>query len=412
MVFNQSDAARPTLQRFQRIALIVGIVASVLGVVGYFLSGAQFFYSYIFSYFFWMVFALGGLLVLLIESVTDGVWGLMIRRQLESAAMTLPLMALLFIPILIGMGDLYPWTDPALVAENKIVALKAPYLNTPFFIIRAVIYFVLWIGLAYLLYRLSNERDRTGNPDIRGRMRSIAGPGIVVFMLTWMMAATDWGMSLEPEWFSSMYPVTFVAGMLVSTFAFNIIVLSMLSSRGLLPFKIPVDRLHDLGKFQFAFIVVWTYINFSQFLIIWSANIPEETFWYGYRFQHGWEVPALMLLFGHFFVPFFLLLSRYAKRNIKILTGITVYIIAIELVFVFWTIMPAFFHKGFHIHWLDFVVLIGMGGLWLAMFARNLASRPLLPTNDARLPLLAEQQHDRHGHGHSHGHQDAPAAGH
>ncbi|HMP40806.1 MAG TPA: hypothetical protein PKA05_10535 [Roseiflexaceae bacterium] len=409
MVFNQSDAVRLTLQRFQRIALIVGVAALLLGIVGWFMSGSQFFYSYLFAYFFWMLFAMGGLLVLMIESVTDGVWGLMLRRHLESAAMTLPLMALLFVPIIVGMGDLYIWTHPEEVAANYVIARKEPYLNTPFFLVRAVIYFVVWIGLAYMLYRVSNERDRTGNLELRARMRSIAGPGIVALALTRMLAATDWGMSAEPEWFSSMYPVTFIAGMLVTTFAFAIIVMTILSKRNMLPYAIPVDRLHDLGKFMFAFIVVWAYINFSQYLIIWSGNIPEETFWYGHRLEHGWEVPALMLLFGHFFVPFFLLLSRHAKRNINFLSIMAAYMIGIELVFVFWTIMPSFYPDGFHIHWLDVVMLVALGGLWLGVYARNLASRSLLPLHDGRLELLAQQQQSRHGHG---GHKDPAAAGH
>jgi hypothetical protein len=400
MVSELSDAARGTLQRIQRIALIVGGVAALLAVIGGVVSGAQFFHSYLFAYFFWMVLALGALLVLMIESVTDGVWGLMLRRHLESAALTLPLMALLFIPVIIGMGALYPWMDPKIVAKYEVIALKTPFLNQTGFILRSVIYFVLWIGLALLLYRTSNERDRTGDARLRDRMRTIAGPGIVVLALSWMLAATDWGMSLEPEWFSSMYPVAFVAGMLVSTFAFSILVMWFLSSRGLLPYTIPVDRLHDLGKFQFAFIVVWTYLNFSQFLIIWSGNIPEETFWYAYRFKGGWEVVALMLFFGHFFVPFFLLLSRHAKRNITFLTAVAAYIIGIEVVFVFWTIMPAFHHEtGFHIHWLDPLALVAIGGLWLALYLRNLASRSLLPKHDHRLALLEQQQHAGHGHG-------------
>jgi hypothetical protein len=404
MIANQSDALRPALERVQRIALIVGAVALVLTAVGYFLTGPQFFHSYLFAYFFWIALSIGGLFLLMLNHLTEGVWGLMLRRSLESAALTIPVMGLLFLPLLLGFGALYPWTNPEVVAEDYVVALKTPYLNIPFWIGRAVLYFALWTGAAYLLNRWSDEQDRAGqSPGLLARFKNLSGPGLVFVVLTWTLAATDWGMSTEPTWFSSMYPVTFLASMLILTFAFNILVLNFLASRKLLPYNIPVDRLHDLGKFLFAFTVVWTYVNFSEYLIIWSGNIPEETTWHGHRTQGGWEYLATALIFGHFFIPFFLMLSRFTKRNIGYLSAIAVYMVAIELVWYFWKIIPAFYPDGFHFSWTDVTALLGIGGIWLGAYAYFLKRRPLLPPNDPRMELLNRQQAQGHVHGHGHG---------
>jgi hypothetical protein len=206
MIAQEPAALRPALGRFQQVALIVGSVATLLAVAGAFLGAAQFFHSYIFAYFFWFALSLGGLLVLMINHLTQGVWGLMLRRLLEAAAMTLPLMAILFLPIAIetltGTHYLFPWTNPEVVANDEVVALKTPYLNVPFFLARAVIYFVLFVGMAYLLRQWSLEEDAKGfSDDLRGRFQRLSGPGIVVLVLAWTLAATDWGMSLEPEWF-------------------------------------------------------------------------------------------------------------------------------------------------------------------------------------------------------------------
>lgn len=404
MISTQPSELRPALERFQRMALIVGGVFLALTVVGYFVSGApQFFHSYIFAFFFWMALGLGGLLLLMINHLTEGVWGLMIRRSLESAALTIPVMAALFVPIVVGMGILYPWMDPHVLEEEYVVALKTPYLNAPFWLGRAVIYFALWIGAALLFDRWAGEQDSAGHSEgLRNRFHRLAGPGILALVLSWTLAATDWGMSLEPAWFSSMYPVTFIASMLILTFAFNIIVLNVLSGRKLLPYNIPADRLHDMGKFLFAFTVVWSYVNFSEYLIIWSGNIPEETFWFGHRTQGGWEILATSLIFGHFFLPFFLLLSRFTKRNIGVLTAIAVYMVVIELVWYFWKVMPAFHPEAFHFSWTDATALFGLGGIWLGAWAFFLKRRPLLPPNDPRMELLRRQQHEGHGHGHGH----------
>ncbi|GAB4111601.1 MAG: hypothetical protein Fur005_07470 [Roseiflexaceae bacterium] len=406
-MLTQTENWRPTLDRFQRMALIVGGVGAAICVVGALLGPAQFFHSFIFAFFFWMTVTIGASIVLMIQHLTGGVWGLMLRRMLEAAIANMPLMLGAFAVIVLGMGYLYEWSHPEAVAESEILQLKAPYLNTPFFIIRGVIYFAVFILIGTILNRWSLQQDALKSKEeavaLSHRMARLAGPGIPIFVLLWTLAATDWGMSLEPEWFSSMYPVTFIAEGLLATFAWSILGLSLMNSRKMLPYNVPVDRLHDLGKFMFGFTVVWTYINFSQFLIIWSGNIPEETPWYVHRFENGWQVLALMLMIGHFFIPFFALLSRHPKRSFTTVTPIAVFIIFIQAVFVFWSVTPSLYPDGFHIHWLDIVSLVALGGLWLGLWARTLKQRPLLPPNDPRMVELEKQAAGGHGHGHDHG---------
>jgi hypothetical protein len=407
-VLTQTENWRPMLDRFQRTALIVGVVGCVLLGVGAFLGPAQFFQSLIFAFFFWMTLTIGSSILLMIQHLTGGVWGLMLRRMLESSIMTLPLLLVVFLVLLLGMGDLYEWSHPEAVAADKILQLKAPYLNVPGFIGRGLLYFGVFILIGYLLNRWSTEQDTNPDSKIADRLRTLSGPGIPVFVLLWTLAATEWGMSLEPHWFSSMYPVTFIVEGFLATFAWGIIALTIMRGKQMLPYNVPTDRLHDLGKFMFAFTVLWTYINFSQFLIIWGGNIPEETPWYYHRFNGGWQILALGLMFGHFFLPFFALMSRHVKRNFRAVSFIAGYIVFIQIVFVFWTIIPAFHADGFHISLLDPLALIGVGGLWMALWARNLKQRPLLPPNDHRIPQLEKQAAG--GHGHGHGHTEAKAA--
>jgi hypothetical protein len=407
-VLTQTENWRPALDRFQRTSLIVGVVGSVLLGAGALLGPAQFFQSLLFAFFFWMTLTIGASILLMIQHLTGGVWGLMLRRMLESAIMTLPLMVVVFIVLMLGNGFLYEWAHPEVVAADKVLQLKSPYLNVPGVIGRGLLYFGVFILIGYLLNRWSSEQDKNPSEQLNTRMRTLAGPGIPIFVLLWTLAATEWGMSLEPHWFSSMYPVTFIVEGFLATFAWGIIALTVMRAKNMLPYNIPTDRLHDLGKFMFAFTVLWTYINFSQYLIIWGGNIPEETPWYYHRMHGGWEVLAIGLMFGHFFLPFFALMSRHVKRNITAVSTIAVYIVFIQIVFVFWTIVPAFHHDGFSISPFDLLALVGLGGLWLALWARNLKQRPLLPPNDHRLSQLEKQA--AAGHGHGHGHSEAKAA--
>jgi hypothetical protein len=395
---NQTGAYIPTqLKRWQRPALIVGLVGLAGAVAGAVLDLQQFWLSYLLAYIFWLEIALGCLGLVMLHHLVGGRWSLSIRRLMEAGAMTLPGLALLFIPLLLGLNRLYIWTDPAHMAQSELLAHKRIYLNLPFFLGRAVIYFVVWIGLAYLLSRWSLEQDRTGEPSLSRRMQRLSGIGMILYIVTATFAAYDWLMSLEPDWFSSIYGLLFIAGQGLAALALAIIGLRLWSSREPAAGVAEATwtaHFNDLGNFILGFVMIWAYVSFSQFLIIWSANIPEEAVWYYHRSQGGWQWLGMGLILFHFGLPFVLLLSRTIKRQAQLLTILAGLIFVVRLADLIWLIVPAFYPEGFHIHWLDGAILIALGGGWITLYLRQLAGKPLLPRND---PLLQEvTKHEQH----------------
>ncbi len=372
-----------TLKAIRQTSLIVGGVGLLAGVAGAFFNPVQFWQSYLLAYMFWLQFPLGCLAILMLHHLVGGRWGLVIRRWLESSAMTLPALAVLFVPLLLGLGTLYRWTNPDTLAGSPLLQHKSLYLNLPFFMARTVAYFVIWAGLAYGLSRWSLEQDRTGEPGLAARLRRLSAVGMILYILTATFAAYDWLMSLEPEWFSSIYGVLFIVGQVLAALALAVVGLRFLSSKGR-PLATLVERsdFNDLGNFMLAFVMIWAYIAFSQFLIIWSANIPEEAVWYFHRSQGGWQWVGIALILFHFVLPFFVLLSRQAKRQAQVLSALAVLMIAMRLVDLFWLIVPAFYPTGLHLHWLDGVMPIALGGVWLAALTWQLAEKPLLPRHE------------------------------
>jgi hypothetical protein len=383
--------------RISQIAFIVGAVALALTVVGAFISSTQFFQSYLFAYMFWLGPALGSFFFLLIQNLTGGRWGLLIRRFLEGSAMTLPLLAILFIPVIVGIGSLYEWADPVKVAEDKIIQFKTPYLNVSGFIIRTVIYFALWCGVTYLLRRWSIEQDKKNDPAIASRMQAIAGPALVFHVLAITFATTDWVMSLEPHWFSTIYGVLYIVGYGLTTLAMCAILLYLFGNVAPLSSILNADVLHDIGKLMFAFTVLWAYTNFSQYVITWTGNIPEFTPWYLHRTLGGWEYIAIALMIGQFILPFFILMMRRTKRDINALAFMAAFILIMRAVDIFWFVTPAFHPEQFHINWMDITAFVGLGGLFVGMLMRNLAAVPLLPAHDERLEKAIRAAHS-HGH--------------
>ena len=386
---------------FQKRALIVGVLFLVLFIAGAVINRPQFFRSYLVAYLFWAGIAIGSLALLMLQHLTGGGWGLVIRRVLEAAARTLPLLALMFIPIIIGAHDLYPWTHDEEMAKTPALAQKARlYLNLPFFIGRAVLYFGVWSLFAYLLTKWSSEQDRTADRRYNKRMRMLSGPGIGVLVLTVTFASVDWSMSLNPEWFSTIYGLLFVAAWALSALAFVIAVMAFLGRREPLSRVMRPNHFQDLGKLMLAFVMLWAYFSFSQFLIVWSGNLPEEIQWYLPRLRGGWGAIALTVVIFHFAFPFMLLLSASLKRNAGKLMILAVLILAMRLIDFFWMVAPEFSHEGFHLSWMDVVAPIAIGGLWLAIFFWQLAKRPLMSINDPQYDeLLAQAQAPAHaGH--------------
>jgi hypothetical protein len=383
---NAADyTAPPVVGQVQRRSLVIGAAGLGLCLLGALFSPEQFFRSYLIGYLFYIGVTLGCLAIMMLQYLSGGGWGIVIRRLLESATRTLPLLAVLFMPLLFGMRHLYVWTRPEVVQQSLALQHKQPYLNVLFFIIRGVIYFAVWLILAYFFNTWSREQDRTADARITRRLQVLSGPGLVLYGLTVTFASIDWVMSIEPEWSSTIYGVLFMGGQGISAMSFIIVAVILLAGRQPMSEVFAPRHFHDLGKLLLMFTMLWAYFAFSQLLIIWSGNLPEEIPWYLRRWQGGWQLVGVMLIVFQFALPFLLLLSRDVKRNLITLGIVAVLMILMRFVDLFWLTMPDFYEGHFHIHWMDFAAPIGLGGVWLAFFSWQLKTRPLLPLNDPNL---------------------------
>ncbi|MFY9549981.1 MAG: hypothetical protein WAU32_02420 [Thermoanaerobaculia bacterium] len=369
--------------RFASRALVVGIVARAGAAVGAFANPDQFFRSYLLAFVFWNGLAVGSLAVLMLQYLTGGAWGIAIRRALEAATRTLLLTALAFVPIALGMDRLYEWTHAEEVAHDPSLKQKAFYLNPPFFLVRTAVAFGAWLLIAYFLNKWSREQD--GSDDHRAidrKLQLLSGGGLVVFALTVTFTSVDWVMSLEPHWYSTMYGVLFMVSQALGALALATLTVVRLSERAPLSEFLGGRIRHDLGKMLFAFTMFWAYVNFSQYLIVWSGNIPEEISWYLARFRGGWGWIGLAVLIFHFVVPFLLLLPKQANRNPRLLSLAATLLVVMRFVDTAWLVLPAFSKGALSLHWMDIAVPAGLGGIWLSFYARTLSTRPLLPEHD------------------------------
>jgi hypothetical protein len=329
--------------------------------------------------------SMGCLAWLMLQYLTGGAWGMVIRRPAEAATRVIPFVALLFIPIAIGIPYLYAWSHADIVAKEEVLQHKSAYLNVPFFIGRAVLYYAGWLLLSWLLNRWSAEQDRSGRPSSEHKLSHISGPGLIFWAFSTTFMSIDWVMSSDPKWFSTIFGLLFMAGQGLSAMAFLITMLVLLSRTRPMSLILTPRHLHDLGKLTLAFVMVWAYFSFSQFLIIWSGNLPEEIPWYLERMRGGWGYIGLVLVIGHFALPFALLLSRDLKRNFKLLSRICIFIMAMRLVDLFWVVIPGFRRGEFGISWLDLAAPLGLIGIWLFLFFTQLEKRPLMPIGDPEL---------------------------
>ena len=376
-----TDAA--PLARFQQRALIVGIVGLVAGAIGAILDPGQLLRSWLVAFLFCVGLTLGSLALLMVQHLSGGQWGLVSRRIFEAATRTIPFVALCFVPVLIGLPTIFEWARPE-AADNAIIRAKAGYLNTSFFIVRAVGYFAFWMMCVFFLNRWSAEQDsgQATSPADSVRFRKVSAPGLLFLVLTVTLASVDWVMSLDPEWFSTIFGLLTIEGWGLTALALTIVVLSKLTDVPPFSGVLSQRHFHDLGKLLLAFTMLWAYLSFSQFLIIWSGNLPEEIPWYVRRTTGNWGYVAISLVVGHFAIPFTLLLSQDLKKRPSLLAKVAMFIIFMRLVDLIWLVVPEFRQGGFLIHWMDIAVPVGLIGIWLFLFARNLRSRALLPLND------------------------------
>jgi hypothetical protein len=373
------------LYRSQRGMLGAGVLGMAFTAGGGLIDPVQFFRSYLVAYLFFAGIALGSLGLVSLNHVTGGRWGVVIRRICEAALRTLPLLLILFLPLLLGVGHLYEWAHPEHVAHDALLQAKEPYLNVPFFTVRAAIYFAVWLVIAYYLVRWSRQQDVTGDPDIVRKLQFLGRGALLLYSLTMTFAAVDWAMSLEPHWYSTIYGILMIGGQVLSAFAFVIPVLLLIRDREPISDLVTAEQFHDLGKLLLAFVMLYAYFSFSQFLIIWSGNLPEETPWYLARSKGGWQYIALLVLILQFVLPFVILLSRNLKRNARRLAVVALIVLAARLLDLHWMITPAFSPGKLTFHWMDLTAVIGIGGLWLSMFVWQLRDQPLLPLRDPAL---------------------------
>lgn len=382
---NGTENIRLQLDRLQRIALVTGLLGLMVCGASFWVAREHFYLSYLLGFTFWAGLALGCFAVLLLHHTFGAGWGFVIQRTLEAGTRTFPLVAVLFLPLLLGLHDLYEWTHADVVAADSVLQHKQPYLNVGFFVARAAFYFLAWIGVSQVLNTWSNQLDTTGNSRLAARLRNAGPPGLLIYGLTATFAMVDWVMSLDPHWFSTMFGLMFIAGQVLATLAFATLITRLLSEKEPLVGVVRPSHFHDLGNLLLAFTMIWAYLSFSQFLIIWSGNLPETVTWYKDRGAGGWQWIALLLVAFSFALPFVILLSRQTKRSIRVLAVVAGLILVMRLVDLFWVMTPTFHPGRFTLHGTDIAAPIGIGGVWMAFFIYQLKRRPLLPKGDPRM---------------------------
>ncbi len=392
----------PVVQTIGRRSLIIGAIAGALAIIVAVLrhdGPDEFFRGYLLSFMAWLGIALGSMVILMLRHLTKGGWGMIIRRILGAAMRTLPLFALLFIPLLFALPRLYPWARPLGDVPDKnlrqhLQNITHSYLNVHGFIIRAIIYFAIWGTLIFLLTKWSKEQDRPSVRDNSARFKVLSGPGIILYGFTISFAAIDWTMSLDPSWISTIYPLIILIGEVLSALCFAVVIERILFRYRPMSELLKPEYVHDHGKFMLTFIMVWAYFSFSQWLIIWAGNLPEEITWYTKRLGGGWGWIGLFLVLFHFAVPFAILLSRPFKRDVTKLVWLAMWLMLMRYLDLFWVIEPNF-SKTITVTWADIIVPVAMGGLWLAYFCRNLASMPLVPAYDAFASEVLHPAHEK-----------------
>jgi len=406
-----SETLVDKINSLQTKALIIGILGVLVTLAGTIIlmvtgwragSVDTLFQPFIVAYVLVLGMGVGCLAALMLHHLCGGAWSFMIQRTLEAASRTLPYIMGMGVLVILGgawFSHVYPWTSEAYIHEFHIVEEKAAFLNLGVFTLAFFIYWALWLGLMFLYNAWSKRLDETGDQEIVAKMRALAGPGLIIYVLSITFAATHWTMSLEPEWFSTIYPAWLIAGYNITTICFATIVLTYLLGESPIKDKVTVRHLHHLGNFMLGFIIFWSYVSFSQFLLIWNANLPETIGWYVNRSGGGLTFVTVLLIVFHWFVPMMFLLIRKNKTNPVMLRRIAIYIMVVHIVDIYWNIVPSYVgHRG-HIDWVMVLLVLtavaGAFGLWLWLFLAELKKRPLLAVEDPRRSLwfLKDEAH-------------------
>jgi hypothetical protein len=377
------------LERLPSRLAMAGAALLAVCLAAAFVDRTEFFRSYLIAFLFWIGITLGSLALLMVQHLTGGRWALVIRRILEAGSRTLPMMAVAALPLIAGVRSLYSWSHPG--QTDPVILAKHLYLNPEFFIVRMILYFVVWFALAYFLNKWSRQED-SGEADaaLWMRLEGLSGIGLVLYGLTVTFAGIDWVMSLEPQWYSTIYGLLFMVGQVLTALAFSITILVWLSDRKPLSQIVRPSHFGDLGSFLLTFIMLWAYLEFSQFLIIWGGNLSDEIPWYLRRMEGVWGSVGLVLVIMSFFFPFFLLLFRHVKQRTRSLLIVALLVLMMRLVDMYWMVLPAFGGGKVRLTWMDVVLPLGMGGIWFAYFLSQLQRMPILPVHDPRMEGAAQ----------------------
>jgi hypothetical protein len=382
----------PLALRLKGLGLAAGVVCLAVAVVWGLALGDEmrrFFYSYVFAFTYFLSFALGALFFVIIHHLVGATWSVTTRRLAEIVTGAFPVLFVLMlgiaVPLLLGSKSLYLWMDPEVVARDHLLHGKEGYLNAPFFAARMLIYFAVWMAISRYFMKKSVEQDETGDPAVSQRLRKVAAPATIAYALTTAWASFDLLMSLTPHWFSTIFGVYYFAGCAVSIYCLLALISYALQRSGRLVRSITVEHYHDLGKMANAFTLFWAYIAFSQFMLIWAANIPEESTFFRPRMFTEWKWMSIALILLHFVVPFVGMMSRHVKRNPPFLAVWAVYMLAMHALDLFWIVMPTFSPDAVVLHPLDILCLVGMGGLFLFGALSVAGNVKLLPVRDPRL---------------------------
>lgn len=395
---SSSFEAPAAVARLRMLGMAFGAVGLILSLAGFFLAPREYFYrAGLVGCVFWVGISLGCLAISMLGHLSGGDWQVVIRRVLEASARVVwvPLVLLALLLASGGMSALYEWSHPDLVKADHVLQLKQPYLNPGFFYLRLAIYALIWIGLAFWLSGLSRRQDQTQDLSLISRMKMISAPGLIIYVLSLTFASVDWLMSLQPHWYSTIFGFYLVASQGLAGFAFLIVIAVLLSRSGTMEGIYQPRHFHDWGKLMFAFVMIWMYFSYSQWLITWAGNLPEEISFFLARIRGGFGLLTLLIVVFHFVVPFSLLLSRDLKRNGRSLVLVAGTLLLMRWVELFWQVEPAF-HAQHHpgSYWLYVAVPLLIGGIWLVVFSRELDSRPLLPIHDPYLPeAIAHGEH-------------------
>lgn len=370
--------------RGRNVIVFIALVSWLISIAGLFSNPQRFYESYLVGFLFAVTIPLGALFFVMLQFLTGSAWSVPVRRIAENIMVTVAIGLVLFIPIAFGLNNLYSWMDQALVAKDAVLKQKAGYLSMQWFLFRAAFYFLVWGVLTNRLYKNSTDQDKNGALKYMHAASRWSAPGLLVTTLTASLAAWDWSMSLDPHWYSTMFGLYVLAGGALSFMATWTLVCLGFREKGVLRNTITVEHYHDLGKWMFALVIFWAYLAFSQYLLIWYANIPEETEWFLVRSKGSWGWVSLLIVFGHFAVPFLVLLPRAAKRNFKVLAVMAAWLLFIQFVDFYWQVMPTFHPAGVAVHWLDVSCAAAIASIFSLVFWFRVKSHALLPVGDPR----------------------------